>query len=70
MASHPWIVLHEHQQQNLDDFPNVKRWFEAVGARPATIRAYENGKAINATPTMTEEAKKILFGQDAQSIAA
>ena len=70
MASYPWIVPHESQQQNLDDFPNLKRWFETVGARPATIRAYEKGKAINTTPTMTEETKKILFGQDARSIAA
>ncbi len=70
MASYPWIVPHESQQQNLDDFPNLKRWFETVGARPATIRAYEKSKAINTTPTMTEETKKILFGQDARSIAA
>ena len=70
MASYPWIVPHERQQQNFDDFPNVKRWFEAVGARPATSRAYEKGKAINSAATMTEEAKKILFGQDARSVAA
>lgn len=50
MASDPWIVPHERQQQDLDDFPNVKRWFETVAARPATIRAYERGKTINNIP--------------------
>src|SRR5215210_3983744 len=41
MASYPWIVPHERQGQKLEDFPNLKRWFEAIKARPATMRAYE-----------------------------
>jgi GST-like protein len=40
LACYPWIVPHERQQQNLDDFPHLKRWFAAIGARPATQRAY------------------------------
>ncbi len=44
MAAYPWVVLHERQSQNLDDFPNLKRWFNAIGERPATARAYEKGK--------------------------
>jgi len=61
-AIHPWIVSHERQRQNLDDFPNVKRWFEAVGARPAVIRAYEKGKPWERKGPMSEEEKKVLFG--------
>jgi GSH-dependent disulfide-bond oxidoreductase len=41
MAAYPWVVPHEAQGQNLSDFPQVKRWFETIKARPATIRAYE-----------------------------
>jgi GST-like protein len=48
MASYPWIVPHERQSQNLDDFPNVKRWFEAMRARPAVIEAYAKGEAAAA----------------------
>ncbi|MBI3708074.1 MAG: glutathione S-transferase N-terminal domain-containing protein [Proteobacteria bacterium] len=69
MASYPWIVPHERQGQSLDDFPHLKRWFVAIAARPATQRAYVKGKAINAAPTVTEEAKKILFGQTATVLA-
>jgi GSH-dependent disulfide-bond oxidoreductase len=65
MASYPWIVPHERQGQNLNDFPHLKRWFTAIGARPATVAAYAKAAAINTQPTMTEEAKKILFGQTA-----
>lgn len=63
MAAYPWIVPHEKQKQNLADFPNLKAWFERIGARPAVVRAYAQGKAINPTSTMTEDAKKIMFGQ-------
>ncbi|MFT4080096.1 glutathione S-transferase N-terminal domain-containing protein [Rhodomicrobium sp.] len=65
MASYPWIVPHKKQQQNLDDFPHLKRWFDAIRARPATERAYEKGAAISNISVMTEEGKKILFGQTA-----
>ena len=70
MASYPWIVPHERQGQKLEDFPDLKRWFDAIRARPATVRAYEKAKAINTEATMSDEAKKILFGQTAESVAA
>jgi GST-like protein len=66
MASYPWIVPYKNQGQDLADFPHLKRWFEAIQGRPAVIRAYEKGKAVNnAQPTMTEESRKVLFGQTA-----
>lgn len=65
MACYPWIVPHERQQQNLDDFPHLKRWFAAIAERPATLRAYEKGKAVNTQPTVNEDSKKLLFGQTA-----
>lgn len=69
MASYPWIVPYEAQGQKLEDFPNLQRWFEAIKARPATIDAYAKGKAVSAQPVMTEEAKKLLFGQTAKVVA-
>ncbi|MFQ5775409.1 MAG: glutathione S-transferase N-terminal domain-containing protein [Kiloniellaceae bacterium] len=70
MASYPWIVPHKRQQQDLDHFPHLKRWFHAVAARPATIRAYEKGRAINTAPVVTEESRKFLFAQGAQQAVA
>jgi GST-like protein len=38
MAIFPWCRLHERQGQDLDDFPNVKRWFEQIASRPAVAK--------------------------------
>src|SRR5258706_5476853 len=43
IACYPWIVPHQRQRQSLDDFPHLKRWFDAIAARPATQRAYALG---------------------------
>lgn len=64
MAIYPWIVPHKNQGQNLEDFPNLKAWFERVKARPATERAYAKAEPFKDKP-MTEEARRILFGQTA-----
>ena len=67
MASYPWIVPHERQGQKLEDFPNLQRWFEAIKARPATVRAYEKAAALNTAPSVSdEESRRILFGQSAK----
>jgi GST-like protein len=67
MASYPWVNP-QNQGQNADDFPNLMRWKAAIAARPATIRAYEKGKAINTAPTVGDaESRKILFGQTANA---
>ncbi len=50
MISYPWIVPHERQQQNLNDFPNLQRWFNAIKARPATEKAYALAERINPQP--------------------
>jgi len=47
MASYPWIVSHDNQGQRLEDFPNLKRWFEQIRDRPATRRAYAKAEEIN-----------------------
>jgi GSH-dependent disulfide-bond oxidoreductase len=68
IASYPWIVPWQRQRQNLDDFRNLRRWFEMVQARPATLRAYAKGEPYANRPTVTEGGKKILFGQTAQVV--
>ena len=72
MASYPWIVPYERQGQKIEDFPHLKRWFEAIRARPAVVRAYDHVKAVNpnAGGIRTAEERAILFGQTAASVDA
>lgn len=70
IAAYPWIVPYEAQGQRLEDFPHLKRWFQAIHDRPATVRAYAKAAEINPSyqsPTpLTEEARRVLFGQTAR----
>ena len=70
MASYPWIVSHERQGQRLEDFPNLARWFRAIEARPATLRAYALGPKVNPRlgQPMDAAARKVLFGQTAETV--
>lgn len=38
IATYPWVARHEWHQVALGDFPNVRRWFDTVSARPAVAR--------------------------------
>ena len=68
MAAYPWIVPWERQGQSLDDYPHLKRWFTAIAERPAVVRAYARAAEVNTQPTVSEDAKKILFGQSAETV--
>jgi GST-like protein len=72
MACYPWVVPYERQGQKIEDFPNLKRWFEAIRARPAVERAYALVKEINPNHggIRTAEERAILFGQTAASVQA
>ena len=64
MACYSWIVPHEMQGQSLGTFANIRRWFDSIAARPATIEAYAKGKAVSdGTAPLSDEARKLLFGQ-------
>jgi GST-like protein len=41
IATYPWVWRHEIHQVKLEDFPNVKRWYDAISARPAVQRGME-----------------------------
>lgn len=62
IAAYPWVVPHEAQGQKLEDFPHLRRWFDTIRERPATVRAYEKAKSINTQTEFTAEARRVLFG--------
>ncbi len=65
MASFPWVKPYKRQGQDLDDFPNLRRWFDRVAARPAVERALKVGEEKRGDPSRLktdDEAHAILFG--------
>jgi len=68
IAIYPWIVPHERQGQNLENFPNLQRWFESIKTRPATIRAYEKAEAFKEQVVSPEQSRDLLFNQSADTI--
>ncbi len=61
IAAYPWIHRLEREASHLNGFTDLKRWHEAVSQRPAVARAYERAAAINTTPTITAESRKVLL---------
>jgi GST-like protein len=68
MACYPWIDPYSKAPLDLEPFAEVRRWRDAIALRPATRRAYARGPAVNPKTgaPMSDEEKKILFGQGAR----
>nr|MBA3254506.1 glutathione S-transferase family protein [Burkholderiaceae bacterium] len=60
MAIFPWTRSYENQGIALADYPNVKRWFETVDARPAVKRGVQ--VLAQRRKPMDEKEKETLFG--------
>lgn len=62
IAIFPWLRSPASQGVNPGDYPNVKRWFDAVAARPAVRRGLEVLADRRRVGPMDEKAKEVLFG--------
>jgi GST-like protein len=66
MATFPWVRTYTRRMKNLGNFPNLKRWFEAIDARPAVKKGLElmaKERDMAAQRGMTDQAHEILFGK-------
>ena len=67
MACYPWIVQHSKHSQDLGRFPNVRRWMSKIAVRTAVVAAYRLADEVEPNPVVTDESRKFLFGQSADS---
>jgi len=65
IAIYPWLVPHNMQGQNLDDFPNLKKWYEGLRARPAVQAGFAvmSDQLKNRPPQQNQKAWDTLFGK-------
>ena len=62
IAIFPWMRYGDRRGVNIDDFPNVKRWFDSIDARPAVKRGLEVLSEKSRNGPMDDKQKEILFG--------
>ena len=62
-----WVRFPERRGQTLDDFTNLKRWFDRVMARPGVERGFAVGLENRSDAPHSEQERKILFDQRARS---
>jgi GSH-dependent disulfide-bond oxidoreductase len=67
IACFPWTMTHKAQGFTLDDYPNIKRWYADVRARPQVQAGLAIGKFVK--EPFDEEARKNMFGQRAKEMA-
>ncbi|MCQ8781116.1 glutathione S-transferase N-terminal domain-containing protein [Mangrovibrevibacter kandeliae] len=68
MACIGWVRPYKNQGQEIEDFPHLKRWFDAILARPAVERGVKVGEAERAKMNLATDknAQSVLFGQKAR----
>lgn len=64
IACWPWVVSNERQGQDLEEFRNVKRWFETIRERPAVMRGF----ALGHEQMVDQESYTFLYGQTAARV--
>jgi GST-like protein len=62
MAIMPWLRSYERQGVNMDEYPNVRRWFDKINARPAVQRGLQVLAERRRTTPLTPEQREVMFG--------
>ncbi len=69
MAAIGWVVPYKNQGQDLEEFPNLRRWFDVVKSRPAVSKGLDIGKEEREKMNLATDsnAQSVLFGQRARA---
>ena len=67
-ASFPWVVPYRRLGADLDKFTNLRRWFDTLKERPGVQAGVNLGKAWRRDEARDEKARKLMFGQNADTV--
>lgn len=62
IAIFPWILPYEQQGQSMADYPNLKRWFDAINSRPAVKKGLALLQDERSKTKMDDQARENMFG--------
>jgi len=68
IASFPWVLPYRRLGNDLDNFPNLRRWFDSLKDRPAVQRGVNLGKGWRRDEARNEEARAMMFDQNADTV--
>lgn len=68
IAAFPWVMPYKRYGQDLNNFKNVRRWFDAIKSRPAVQRGVDVGKDWRRDEARSEKARAMMFGQNAATV--
>lgn len=68
IAAFPWVLPYRRLGNDIDRFANLRRWFDAIKARPAVRRGVDLGKDWKRDLAANESARAIIFGQNADTV--
>ena len=70
IASFPWVRPYRRLGNDLDKFPNLRRWFDTLKERPAVQRGVDLGKDWPRDEAINEQARKLIFNQNSETVFA
>ena len=68
IASFPWVIPYRRFGNDLDRFPNLRRWFDSLKERPAVQRGVDVGKGWTRNEATNERARKLMFEQNSETV--
>jgi GST-like protein len=68
IASFPWVLPYRRLGNDLDNFPNLRRWFDMLKERPAVQRGVNLGKGWRRNEATNEKARAMMFDQNADTV--
>jgi len=68
IASFPWVLPYRRLGNDLDNFPNLRRWFDTLKERPAVQRGVNLGKGWRRNEARNEKARAMMFDQNAETV--
>jgi len=68
IASFPWVVPYRRLGNDLGKFPNLRRWFDSLKARPAVQAGVDIGKAWRRDEATNEKARALMFNQTSDTV--
>ena len=68
IASFPWVMPYRRLGNDLDKFPNLRRWFDSLKVRPAVQTGVNLGKGWRRDEAKNKEARAMMFGQNSETV--